>query len=189
MSCHVDIKTGKAEPWCSLQTAGQSLLNDFDVDFEAEDHKYTYKGKRLDSITQILKAEGFIDDTWYNDWARDKGSHVHAAIHYDILGTLDEDDLDPEIVPYLKAFRKFMKESGFKVERSEVPGVNTTYLYSGTPDLVGCFPKPTQARRFALELNNKGKYKLIQYTDQNDFSVWLSAVAVHKWKINHLKRR
>ena len=185
MSCYVDIKTGKAEPWAALQTAAQSLLNDFDVDFETEEHKYTYKGKRLPSITQILKAEGFIDDTWYNDWARDKGSHVHAAVHYDILGTLDEDDLDPEIVPYLKAFRKFMKESGFKVEKSEVPGVNTVYGFAGTPDMVGNFPSPTPVRRFALELNKNAKYKLIPHVNSGDFGVFLAAVAIWKWKENN----
>ena len=78
-----------------------------------------------------------------------------------------------------------MKESGFKVERSEVPGINTTYGYAGTPDLVGCFPAPTSARRFALELNKEGKYHLISYTDQQDFAVFLAAVATYKWKLNN----
>ena len=90
-----------------------------------------------------------------------------------------------QIVPYLEAFRKFMVESGFKVDKSEVPTANLTYGYAGTPDLVGCFPKPTAARRFVLEINKEGKYKLIPHTDQNDFNVFLAAVAVYKWKANH----
>lgn len=183
----LDIKSGKAEPWAALQTAAQSLLNDFNVTFEPEGHIYTWNGRRLPSITQILAAEGFINTDWYDEWSRDKGSMVHLACHYDITNELDEDSLDDEIRPYLAAFRKFMADSGLKVERSEVPGVNTTHIYAGTPDLVGCFPKPTAARRFALELNKEGKYKLIAHTDQNDFNVWLSAVAVYRWKQNHKK--
>jgi hypothetical protein len=184
----IDIKTGKAEPWVGLQLAAQSLLNEFDgVIFEPGSHVYTYNGQHWPSITQILKAEGFIDTTWFDDWSRDKGSMVHLAVKYDLAGELNEESLDDEIRPYLKAFRKFMAESGFKVDKSEIPGVNTTHRYSGTPDLTGCFPKSGPCRRFALELNKEGKYKLIPFTGQNDFNVWLSAVAVHHWKINNLK--
>jgi len=183
----IDIKSGKAESWVGLQTAAQSLLNSLDVAFEPEGHVYTANGVIVPSITQILTAEGFINTDWFDEWSRDKGSMVHMAIHYDISNDLNEAILDDEIVPYLTAFRKFMAESGFKVERSEVPAINTTYSYAGTPDLIGCFPKPTPARRFALELNKEGKYKLIPYQDQQDFAVFLAAVATYKWKANHKK--
>jgi hypothetical protein len=187
MQSVIDIKTGKAENWCGLQTAAQSLLNDFDVEFEPEGHVYTYHGEHWPSITQILKAEGFIDTSHYDEWSRDKGSMVHLAAKYYLSCELDEETLDPVIIPYLNAFKRFMSESGLIVHQSETPGVNTTYRYSGTPDIIGCFPKPTGARRFALELHPDGKYKLIPYTDQNDFTVWLACVACHYWKINHLK--
>jgi len=189
MACVIDIKTGKAEPWAALQTAAQSLLNCYDVAFEKEGHVYTADGRVYPSITQILSAEGFINTAFYDEWSRDRGSMVHLACHYDITGELDEDSLDDEIRPYLAAFRKFMAESGFKVDKSEVPAINKLYGYAGTPDLVGCFPKPTAARRFALELNKEGKYHLIPFTDQNDFNVWQAAVACYHWKTNNLKRR
>jgi hypothetical protein len=184
----LDIKTGKAEPWAALQTAAQSLLNDFNVAFEKEGHVYTANGVIVPSITQILTAEGFIDTTHYDEWSRDKGSMVHLACHYDITNELDEESLDDEIRPYLYAFRKFLAQSGFKVERSEVPGINTTYGYAGTPDLVGNFPNPKYGQnRFALELNKEGKYKLIPHTENQDFAVFLAAVATYKWKRNHGK--
>jgi hypothetical protein len=188
MSTVIDIKTGRAEAWCSLQTAAQSLLNNYDVAFEKEGHVYTLPdGSHPPSITTILSAEGFVDTSHYDDWSRDRGSMVHLACHYDITGELDEDSLDDEIRPYLAAFRKFMAESGFKVEKSEVPAANLTYGYVGTPDLVGCFPAPTSSRRFALELNKEGKYKLIPHTDNQDFAVFLAAVATYKWKRNRGK--
>ena len=102
----IDIKTGKAEPWAALQTAAQSLLNEFDgVIFEPGSHVYTYKGQHWPSITQILKTEGFIDTTWFDEWSRDKGSMVHLAVKYDIAGELNEESLDDEIRPYLTGFR------------------------------------------------------------------------------------
>jgi len=187
MSVIIDIKTGKAPWWAGYQLAAQSLINDFNVIFEPSGHTYTYNGQTLPSITGILKAEGFIDTQWYDNWSRDRGSYVHLACHYDINGELDEETLDEEIRPYLAAFRKFMADSGFKVERSEVPGVNTTYLYAGTPDLVGCFPQPTAARRYVLELNNEAKYKLIPYADPKDAGIFLAAVTVYQIKKQHMK--
>jgi hypothetical protein len=189
MSCVIDIKTGKAEPWCQLQTAGQSLLNQYGVAFNPEGHVYTHNGLILPSITQILQAEGFIDTTWFDEWSRDKGSMVHLAVNYDVNNELDESSLDPEIVPYFEAWKKFKQDTGFKVDKSEIPAMNLTYMYAGTPDLIGCFPKPTAARRFVLELSKEGKYKLIPHTDQQDFNIWLSVVAVHHWKNNNIKRR
>lgn len=187
MACYVDIKTGKAEKWVGLQLAAQYLLNDFNVEFNEDGHVYTYNGQHWPSITGILKDEGFIDTAFYDEWSRDKGSHVHKAIKYYLADELDEETIDPVIVPYLSAFKRFMAESGFIVKQSETPGVNTVHRYSGTPDLIGCFPKPGACHRFALELTADAKYKLVQFTDQNDFNVWLAAVAVHHWKKNNLK--
>ena len=188
MAVVIDFKSGKVQPWTALQLAAYSLLNSLDVDFDKEQHIYRSNGIVIPSVTQILLAEHFIDETWFTEWSRDKGSMVHLAIKYDIAGELNEETLDEEIRPYLSAFRKFMSETGFKVERSEIPAINIIYYYAGTPDLIGCFPKPSTARRFALELGNDGKYKLIPHTDQQDFNVWLAAVAVHHWKKNNLRR-
>lgn len=187
MAVVIDIKSGKAMPFARLQTAAYSLLNCWNVTFDEETHTYRYSGVIIPSVTQILQAEGFIDTRFYDEWSRDKGSFVHQAIKYDLAGELDEENLDDEIRPYLFAFRKFMAESGLVIDKSEIPGANTTYGYCGTPDLIGCFPAPTRARRFALELNKEGKYKLIQFTDQNDYNIWLAAVACYHWKKNNLK--
>lgn len=187
MPAIIDIKSGKAEPWAALQLAAYALLNSSDVTFDADRHVYTYQGRALPSVTGILKQEGFINTAFYDDWSREKGSYVHQAIEYELTGELDEESLDDEIRPYLSAFRKFMSESGFIVQQSEIPQISTTYFYAGKPDLYGHFPVNGRLRRFALELNKEGKYKLIPFIDQNDFNVWLAAVAVHHWKHNNLK--
>lgn len=194
MNAVIDIKSGKAEPWCALQLAAYALLDSLNVRFDEDSHVYKYFDERevIPSVTQILQSEGFINTQWYDDWSRQKGKYVHQAIKYYLAYDLDEENLDSEIVPYLEAFKKFRADCPFDVLMSESPQFNTTYKYAGTPDLNVRFihNRPIGiARRFALELNKEGKYKLIPYTDQNDFNVWLAAVACHHWKNNNLKGR
>ena len=189
----IDIKTGRAEPWAALQTAAYALLDLFGVvEFDDEKHLYSYCGMQLDSVTQILQAEGFIDTRWYDDWSRQKGKYVHQAIKYYLADELDESSLDPEIKPYLEAFKKFLSDSNFNITSSERPGISTILKYAGTPDISGFFPngnRPGTAGRFALELNNKGKYRLTEFKDKTDFDVWRSVVAVHHWKKNNLRKK
>ena len=187
MKTILDVKSGKAMPWARIQTAAYTLL-DTPIEFQEEGHIYTYEGQRLESVTGILKAEGFIDVTWYDDWSRDRGSYVHEARHLDDIGDLDEDTLDPVIVPYLEAWRKFKRESGFVVEQSEVPMASKDYRFAGKPDVIGHFPAGT-LRRAAVELHPNETYKLIPYTDRQHVEIWKAVLSVHNWKLNHLKRR
>jgi hypothetical protein len=183
MTAILDKKTGKAEPWAGLQLAGYELL-DTPVDFTEEGHIYTLDGARLPSVTGILKAEGFIDDSFYDEYSRQRGSLVHLATHYDDLGELDEDSLDPVIAPYCEAWRRFKRESGFVVDQSEKPMASKTYRFAGKPDAIGCFPSGS-LKRAAVELHNDGTYKLIPFTDRSDRGVFLAALACYQWKNNN----
>ena len=186
----IDIKTGRAEPWAALQLAAYALLDTFSgIEFDDENHLYFYQENKLDSVTQILQSEGFIDTTFYDEWSRQKGKYVHQAIKYYLADELDESSLDPEIKPYLEAFKKFMQDSKFTILLSERPGRNIILQYAGTPDIIGNFPNDKRPGRFALELNNKGKYRLTEFKDKTDFDVWRSVVAVHHWKKNNLRRK
>ena len=185
MSVYIDIKTGKSPVWACLQTAAQSMLDSEDVTFDPEGHIYTYHGKVVPSITQILKHEGFIDDRWYDEWSRDKGSAVHLACHLDVMDDLDEGSLDDTTMNYIISFRKFMKETGFYVAKSEVPMVSLKYNFAGTADLIGEFPSPLHASRFVLELYLDNKFRLIPHVEWSDHSVFLGAFASYNWKINH----
>lgn len=182
----LDVKTGKAMPWTAIQLASYTLL-DTPVDFEAEGHIYTTNGCRLESTTGILKAEGFIDTRFYTEEARLRGSYVHLARHLDDMNDLDEDTVADEIFPYLEAWRKFRRESGFIIEQSEVPMMSSVYQFAGTPDVIGHFPDKPTIKRAAVELHNDGTYKLIPYTDRQDTNIWLSVLAGHNWKKNNLK--
>ena len=182
----IDCKSGKVMPWTAIQLAAYSLL-DVPVDFTEEGHRYTLNGERLASVTGILRAEGFIDTAFYTEYGRQRGSFVHLARHYDDAGELDEDTLDPVIVPYLEAWRRFKRESGFVVERSEVPMASSAYRYAGKPDCIGTFPSGN-LKRAAVELHDDGTYKLVPFTDRQDVALWLSVLAVHNWRKNNLRR-
>jgi hypothetical protein len=184
VSCTLDIKSGKVMPWTALQVAAYSLL-DTPIDFTEEGHCYMTKGgKNLPSVTGILLAEGFIDTQWFSEYGRTRGSYVHLARHLDDIGELDESTIDPVIAPYLEAWRRFKRESGFVVDQSEVPLQNMLYGYAGRPDVIGHFPTGIM-KRGAVELHDDGKYRLIPFTDRQDVSLWLSVLAVHNWKKNN----
>jgi hypothetical protein len=180
MTCIIDAKSGKVMPWTAIQTAAYSLL-DTPVDFTEEGHRYS---EGLESVTGILKDEGFIDAAFYTEYGRQRGSFVHLARHLDDMGELDEESLDPEIAPYLEAWRRFKRESGFVVCQSETPLANLTYRYAGKPDCIGNFPSGN-LKRAAVELHDDGTYRLIPYTDRQDVNIWLAVLAVHNWKKNH----
>lgn len=181
--CILDCKSGKVLPWTAIQTAAYSLL-DTPVDFIEEGHRYTLNGTSLESVTGILAAEGFIDTAFFTEYGRQRGSFIHLARHLDDSGELDEQSIDPEIAPYLEAWRRFKRESGFVVEQSEVPMACASLRYAGKPDAIGHFPTGT-LKRGAVELHDDGKYRLIPFTDRQDASLWCSILAVHNWKRNH----
>lgn len=184
----LDLKANKVYPFTRIQLAAYTLL-DSPVFFEELEHVYHTSEhflSQLPSVTGILKSEGFIDDTWFNDYVRDRGSNIHLACHLDDLNDLDEDTVGEVERPYLEAYRKFKRESGFVVEESEVPKANLKLMFAGTPDKVGRFPH-NNLLRAGLELHNDGTYKLISFTDRNDINIWRATLAIYRWKLNHLK--
>lgn len=180
--------------------------------YNDDQHVYTLDGRPLPSSTGILKAQGFIDTTWYNEDARLRGTYCHLACHLYDKGTLDYDALDDALKPYLDGYIRFIEETGFQVVESEVPRYHPQYLYAGTPDKTGAMNgadalvdlktgviQPWTAlqlasyemffdgpmKRFGVQLTDDGKYKMIPFTDRNDRNIFLSALAIHNWKLNH----
>ena len=185
--------------------------------FRESDHSYLFKGVRLPSVTQIIADAGLYGDTsYYTDYSRDRGSFIHEAIEYHLSGELDEETLDPVIVPYLDAWKKFQAEAKYVPDSCEERLASGVYHFAGTVDHIGhmgghfsiidvktsvvasaatgiqlagyeILLSARGARRFALHLQDDGKYKLIEYKDRNDRNVFLAALALWGWKQNNLK--
>jgi len=107
-----------------------------ELNFDEENHVYTLRGRRLQSVTGILNSAGIIDTTWFNESARIRGTYVHKAIHLYLKNELDFDSLDSVVVPYFNAFLKFLKEVKPEIIGSELRVLNLRDDYAGTLDLL-----------------------------------------------------
>lgn len=102
-----------------------------------ETHTY-YLGERvLPSITGILKAVCYVDTTWYTEEARNRGSHVHKAIHFLNKRTLDWDSVLDAYLGYVMAYERFRKDWNFLVTVHELAMYHPELLFGGTPDAIG----------------------------------------------------
>lgn len=109
------------------------------LEFDADTHRYTLDGRDLPSVTRILSR---LSD--YSrippavlEAARDRGTRVHAACSLEVLGVLDEATVDDEVAPYLRQFRRFLRESGFVPTLTECRVCDPDLGYAGTLDLFG----------------------------------------------------
>lgn len=187
-------------------------------DFDAETHRYTYRGLPLVSVTQSLRLAGLsTDPRWFTPGSAERGTAVHLATQYDDEGTLDETTLDPVIVPYVEAWRKFKAEMGFKALNIERRLARIGYpSFAGTIDRVcringgnwildiksGAETKtdPLQLAGYSIlipgcksanvYLTDDGKYRFVRRkTTVDDHHDFIAAVRIAEWKIRHKKER
>lgn len=106
--------------------------------FDAETHRYTFEGKPYPSVTRVLKLldlYGPIDPADLA-FAAARGSAVHEATALDDRDDLDDDSLDPQIRPYIDAWRRFKAEANYSPWAIELPVVHGRFEYAGTLDRV-----------------------------------------------------
>lgn len=114
--------------------------NNDTFEFRQADHSYWLNGNQIPSATQIIKLCGLVDDRWYKEEHRVRGTLVHAACHQ-----LSEKDMDwkaweeahPELLGFIRAYEKFLGDSGFEPEICEKPNYHKNYLYACTIDNIG----------------------------------------------------
>lgn len=110
----------------------------YDLSFEPEGHVYKVAGKQKISTTTLLKRNGLYDNiTYATDEHLWRGKAIHEAMHYFHKGTLDFARLDPLINGYIRGYRKFEVETGFRALGWERPLWHPVLDYVGTPDLWG----------------------------------------------------
>lgn len=105
--------------------------------FNEAKHEYRLDGQVLPSVTQVIQAAGLIDKSWFDEYSRGRGVAVHMATAMLDGDELDEQSVDPAIVGYIAAWRKFVTESGFDASFIEARCCNLTCRYAGTIDRAG----------------------------------------------------
>lgn len=114
------------------------------ITYKPETHEYfDESGNKVDSVNQILKAEGIIPDfSLYPgaEYKRELGTNLHSAIKYHLKNTLDGDTIVPPLLDYYYQFLKFFKENlnleYIAIRVLEEPLISKKWQYAGTPDIV-----------------------------------------------------
>ena len=185
--------------------------------FQAEGHVYRYGGTRVPSVTQVLTPFhdfGMVDRDVLAA-ACEFGTNVHAAVHLFNQEELDEESLAPPLVPYLDAYKAFLRVTGFKVEQSEIRVYHKVMRYAGQIDFAGTWQgtswvvdiksgvlpstvglqlaayqaaMPIRPRnRLCLQLSETG-YKLHRCTKTTDFNDFTSTLNFHRLLEKHNPR-
>jgi hypothetical protein len=110
-----------------------------ELTFEADSHTYTFEGRMVPSVTQILAPLSNLQmvDPGVLAAAGAFGTAVHRAAELDDLGELDEETLDPALDPYLAAWRRFSKDHAVTWDLIEGRVHNKAMGYAGTVDRYG----------------------------------------------------
>ena len=108
--------------------------------FFSEDHLYLVDGQEVPSVTTILN---YMSDAEYGkipqatlDQAARRGSLVHEYTEEIDYG-YDPDEVEYEVVPYIKAYYEFLRDYRPKWELVECPVYSKFFGYVGTLDRYG----------------------------------------------------
>ena len=116
-----------------------TILPVIDIDFDEEQHAYSLKGMRLQSVTQIMRPlslmayEG-VSFSALSD-AADRGTRAHAQVEAIVKYGIEEFDDDTE--GYIRAFQAFQEALSPVWLASEYRCFHKNMMYAGTLDLIG----------------------------------------------------
>lgn len=119
-----------------------------ELTFDEENHIYRLDDLILLSVTQVLKAEGYLNTYKnFNNFNMTRGTYVHKMIELYLKKDLDEATLDPQLTPYLIGFKDFSEKTALKTLVVEKLLYHKIYHYAGTPDLVAIIKPWSSADR------------------------------------------
>lgn len=113
------------------------------LEYSDATHRYFADGKELPSVTQILDLAGQISAYCRDEEARYRGTKVHEYCAIDDVAPLDLRTVPREFRRYLKAWRKFRQDTGFRPSLIEARVDCLEYGYSGRLDRFGLFDTST----------------------------------------------
>jgi len=177
-----------------------------------EHHVYRFNGRVVPNVTRILDVlkKPIPASPEVLQRKRDLGDIVHQATALDATNDLDDETVDPDAMPYLKAFRRFRMEVKPRFLSTEEYVFSQTYGYAGTLDHTvvingeeGVLDKKTgiddptdrvqlsayhnakyglnrKTKRWILSLRDNGSYVLTPHDDY--FHVFLAALTVYRYK-------
>lgn len=182
-----------------------------DLIFKEVDHSYWIGSTRLPGITEVLKENSLLPYYPHNPEALRRGRLVHKACHALNENDLEMSNVPDDIFPYVMAFEKFKKQTGFTPLLTEKKLFHPTFMYAGTPDMDGIMPDGTKTLveiktgaiipavalqlaaqemlladgprvRMALQLKDDAKFSIQLFKNFRDSHMFLSALALSSWR-------
>lgn len=105
--------------------------------FDPVGHRYTLDGAELPSVTEIIepiRPDYSMVSADVLEIKRSLGVAVHLACELDDEGELVEDETDPVVMAYVHGWRRFLRDTGARVEENERQLYHPTLHYAGTLD-------------------------------------------------------
>lgn len=107
------------------------------LSFDSDLHEYKLDNVKVPSVTQVLNEAGIIKGAFYTDYARERGTATHMACEFHDQNDLDESTIDPDVLPRLEAWKRFVLESGIEILEIEKRVFSSAYQFAGTLDRFG----------------------------------------------------
>lgn len=121
------------------------------IEFNEKLHEYRVGGIVTPSVSQILKANGLMDNFRRSETKLSNGTAIHRATELHDLGKLDERSLDPRLKKCLILWDNFKKEIGVSFMLGIEEKVHFGVFYAGTIDRV---IKLRNGRKMILDLKS-----------------------------------
>lgn len=107
---------------------------------DEESHTYWLNGCRIPGISELLRYWGFVDETYYNEDAREVGRGVHAGIHdIEMGGAAAHEFVNPKITHRIDEYLRFKSDKDFRVIAVEKILADPAGRYACRIDLLGTF--------------------------------------------------
>lgn len=169
------------------------------LSFEAESHTYWHGMAQVPSVSEVMRplTEQYLRSIPEDalEWKRQLGTAVHKACELLDLDDLDEEALDPVIVPYLEGYKRFLVDYRPQWNAIESRVFHREDWYAGTLDRQGVIRGDDEAivdiktstkvasyagiqlwaygaavttpasSLYALQLLKTGNYKLVPFTN------------------------
>lgn len=102
--------------------------------FDEVTHTYQLDGRRVPSVTQILKAILPPQYEFAGEWHMNRGTATHKACELLDQGTLDWSSVDLEIEPRVRAWEKFRSDWAAEIVANETRLAHEGLRYAGCLD-------------------------------------------------------
>lgn len=160
-----------------------------DLLFREADHIYTLGGKVLPCVSDLCAPlhRAVYENTpkWQMEAAAERGTAVHAATV--ALETTGSSETAEEYLPYIMAYRDFLREHSVSWLLTEQPMYHPEHLFAGTPDRYGSL----DGKHTLLDIKTTySVYKPLCRGQLNLYRLMLIArgLKVEKMLILHLRR-